>query len=179
MTLILKHSKWNSGIAADLRSKIESVPGRSRLPVVINTLYGQLAQSGLAGLRIASLIGSVSAASALILSILGLLSAQNDTERQRRPDRALRIAIGAPRWRIVLLVVKNAGQLAVAGMFIGTILSFLLLRLLIADLAVVTSPPIQVWLSALLLPAAAVVIASIIPAWRASVVSPLTIMRDN
>jgi hypothetical protein len=179
MTLILKDSKWNSGIAADLRSKVESVPGRSPFPIAINTLYAQLEQSGLAGLRIAILIGSVSAASALILSILGLLSAQNDAERQRQRDRALRIALGAQRWRIVLLVMKNAGRLALAGTVIGAILSFVAWRLLIADIAAVTSPPFQVWLIALLLPAAAVMIASIVPARRASVISPSAIMRGN
>lgn len=179
MTLILRDSKWNSGIAADLRNKIENVPGRGSFSIAINTLDTQLAQSGLAALRIATLIGSASAATALILSILGLLSAQSDAEHQRQRERALRIALGAQRWRIVLLVVKSAGRLALAGTVTGTLLSFALLRLLIADISVVTSPPIQVWLIASLLPAVVVVIAIMVPARRASVISPLTIMRDN
>jgi hypothetical protein len=48
MTLILRDSKWNSGIAADLRRRIENVPGRGPAPIAINTLDRQLAQSGLA-----------------------------------------------------------------------------------------------------------------------------------
>jgi ABC-type antimicrobial peptide transport system permease subunit len=179
MTLMLKASKWNSGIAADLRHKIEDVPGRYPTPVAINTLDAQLAQSGLATLRIATLIGSASAATALMLSILGLLSAQSDAERQRRSERALRIALGAQRWRIVFLVMKNAGRLAFVGTVTGTLLSFAFLRLLISDIAVITSPAFRVWLIAPLLPAIAVMIASVIPARRASIISPSAIMRDN
>jgi hypothetical protein len=179
MTLILKDSRWNRGMAADLRHKIENLPGRAPTPVAVKTLDAQLAQSGLAGLRIATLIGSVSATIALILSILGLLSAQSDAERQRQRDRALRIALGAQRWRIVLIVVKTAARLAFIGIAIGTFLSFAPLRLVIADITVVSSPPFQVWLIAPLLPVVAVTIASMIPAVRASAISPLAIMRNS
>ena len=179
MTLILQHAQWNNGIAADLRRRIEMVPGRAAVPVAINTLETQLAQSGLAPLRIATLIGGASAAMALILSILGLLSAQGDAESQRRRDRALRIALGAQRWNVVFLVMKDACRLAFAGIVAGTFLSFVLFRILIAATGFVAPPPFQVWLIAPLLPAAAVVIASMIPARRASVIAPSTILRDN
>ncbi len=177
MTLVIKDSKGNKGVLGDLRHKIESVPGNG--PITINTLDAQLAQSSLATLRIATLIGGASAATALILSILGLLSAQGDAERQRQRERAVCIALGAQRWRIVLMVVKNAGRLALVGTLTGTLLSFALSRLLIADISLITSPPLRVWLIAPLLAAVAVMIASAIPARRASVISPSTIMRDN
>jgi ABC-type antimicrobial peptide transport system permease subunit len=179
MTLIVKDSKLSSDILADLRHRIENVPGRSLAPVAISTLKTQLAQSGLATLRIATLIGGASAATALILSILGLVSAQSDAERQRQRERALCIALGAQRWRIVFAVMKNAGRLALAGTATGTLLSLALLRILLADVSVVTTPPFWVWLIVPLLPAAAVSIASVVPARRASVISPLAIMRDN
>ena len=179
MTLILKDSQWNGVIAADLRRKIENVPGGRATSIAMNTLETQLAQSGLAPLRIATLIGSASAVTALMLSILGLLSAQSDAERQRQRDRAVRIALGAQRWRIVLMVLKDAGRLAFAGTVMGILLSFALLRFLIAGIAGVSSPQLQVWLIAPLLPAAAALIASMVPARRASVVSPSALMRDN
>lgn len=165
-------------MAADLRNRIGSIPGNTSTPV-ITTMDAQLAQSGLAGLRIASLISSVSAATGLVLSILGLLSAQSDTERQRQRERALCIALGAQRWRIVLMVLNSAGRLALLGTLIGVALSFALVRFLLAGTQVVASPPFQVWLIAPLLPAAAVMIASMVPARHASAVSPATTLRDN
>lgn len=179
MTLLLKDSKWNNGILAELLHKIESVPGRGPVPVRVNTLDQQLARSGLATLRIATLIGGASAITALILSILGVLSAQSDAEHQRQRERAVRIALGAQRWRIVLMVLKSAGQLACMGTVIATALSFALLRLVMADTALVTSPSLQVWLAALLLPATTIILVSVGPALRASLTSPLAIMRDN
>jgi len=165
-------------MAADLLNKIGNIPGNTSTPV-ITTLDSQLAQSGLAGLRIATLIGSVSAVAGLLLSILGLLSAQSDTERQRQRERALCIALGAQRWRVVLMVLNSAARLALLGTLIGAALSFTLVRFLLAGTPVVASPPFQVWLIAPLLPAAAVMIASMVPARRAAAVSPATALRDN
>jgi ABC-type antimicrobial peptide transport system permease subunit len=179
MTLLLRHSQWDRGVAADLRQTAERVPGRASSPIVIKTLQTQLAQSGLAGLRIATLIGATSAATGLMLSILGLLSAQSDAERQRQRDRALRIALGARRWRIIFMIMKDACLLALWGTLMGISVSFALSRLLIANLTGIPSPPLQVWLIAPLLPAAAVMIASLLPARRASAISPLSIMRDS
>lgn len=147
MTLILKASHWNKGVAANLQHMTESVSGSSD-PIAINTLDAQLAQSGMAAVRIATLIGTVSAVSALILSVLGLLSTQSDAERQRQRDRALRIALGAQRWQIVCIVLKNAGRLAGVGTVIGILLSSALFRLLLADLTLIASPPFEVWLIA-------------------------------
>jgi putative ABC transport system permease protein len=179
MTLILKDSKWNGGIAAGLRHRIENVPGHGSVPTAINTLNTQLAQSGLTALRIATLMGSASAATALILSVLGLISAQGDAERQRQRGRALRIALGAQRWRIVFMVLRNAARLVSVGTVIGTFLAFALIRLLVADMTAITSPPFQVWLIAPLLQAAAVMIASMVPARRASIIPPSVIMHDS
>jgi ABC-type antimicrobial peptide transport system permease subunit len=179
MTLMLRDAKWNSKIATDLLNKVEGVPGRAPGPIMINTLDQQLAQSGLAPLRIATLIGSVSAATGLLLSLLGLLSAQGDAERQRQRDRALRIALGSQRWRIVFIVMKNAGRLALVGTLTGTLLSFAFLRVMIAGISTVGAPPVQVWLIAPLLPIAAVLVASLVPARRAAVVSPMTVLRDS
>jgi putative ABC transport system permease protein len=179
MTLMLRNSKGNKNILNDLRFKIENIPWHGPVPVAIDTHDTRLAQSGLAGMRIATLIGTASAAMALMLSILGLLSAQSDAERRRQRERALCIALGAQRWRIVLSVIRSAGRLALVGTVTGTLLSFALLRILMADITAITSPQFGVWLIAPLLPAAAVMIASVVPARRASVISPLTIMRDN
>lgn len=178
MTLMIKGAEWNGGVEAKLKQTVENVPGQGSFPVTIKTLDEQLALSSLAPLRIAALIGGVSAAIGLMLSILGLLSAQGDAERQRQRDRALRIALGAQRWRVVLLVMKNATRLACLGAVIGIFLSFAMVRFLVADVANVVSPSYKVWLIAPLLPVVAVMLASLIPARRASGIATAAIMRD-
>ena len=179
MTLMMRSSKWNGDIESELKRKVESVPGRGTFPTTIKTLDEQLAQSGLAPLRIATLIGAASAGIGLMLSVFGLLSTQGDAEVQRQPDRALRMALGAQRWRIVMLVVQNALWLALLGAAIGVLSSFAEIRLLMADMGELKSPSIQIWFIAPLLPVAVVAMASLIPARSASRIAPGTIMRDR
>lgn len=179
MTLILEGSRGNARILADLRRKIEPIPGRDlAAPIAIETLDAQLARSAFAPLRIATLLCSALASLALILSVLGLLSAQFDAERQRRREVALRIALGSQRWRIALKVMSSAIQLALTGTAIGALVSLGFLRVLASETAIFSSPALWVWLMVALVPTVTVTIASALPALRASFVDPLTIMRD-
>jgi ABC-type antimicrobial peptide transport system permease subunit len=129
-------------------------------------------------LRIATLLSSALAFLALVLSVLGLFSAQSDAERQRRRELALRIALGSQRWRIFFKVITDAVQIALAGTATGTLVSLVFLRVLASESAIFSSPAVWVWLMVALLPTATVLIASMLPALRASLVDPLTIMRD-
>jgi ABC-type lipoprotein release transport system permease subunit len=178
MTLILEASKWNDRILTDLRRGIESIPGPSVAPVVIKTLDVQLAQSGLAPLRIATLILGASASTALVLSFLGLLSVQSDAERQRCRELALHMAFGAQRWQIAFVVFKRAARLASVGTLIGMLGSLALWRVVARDTAI-SSPSFWGWLIAALSPALAVMIAAVLPAYRASIVNPTTVMGDD
>jgi ABC-type antimicrobial peptide transport system permease subunit len=178
MTLFLEGSKSSAGTLAGLRRKIDSLPGHDFAPVAINTLDAQLAQSALAPLRIATLLSTALAFVALVLSVLGLYSAQCDAERQRRRELALRIALGAQRWRIGFSVINNTTQLALAGTAIGTLVSLVFLRVLVSETAIFSSPPLWVWFTVASVPVATLMIASAPPALRASFVDPMTIMRD-
>jgi ABC-type antimicrobial peptide transport system permease subunit len=178
MTLILEASGKNNHLLTDLRRAIESVPGPRSAAIVIRRLSTQLAQSGLAILRIATMIVGVSASISLLLSFFGLLRIQSDAERQHRRDLALHVALGAQRWRIVLTVFARGVRFALAGTLIGTFASFLLLRIVARD-TVVSSPSIWIWLLAPILPTVAVMAAAVLPACRASTTTPLMIMRDD
>jgi ABC-type antimicrobial peptide transport system permease subunit len=120
-----------------------------------------------------------SASTALLLSILGLFGALSDAARQRRRELAIRIALGSQRWRVIYQVLQEGGRLAATGSAAGILASFALSRLLAHITPVNSSPALWVWLVAPLLLAVGVVIASILPARRALLVNPLTIMRDD
>ena len=174
MTLIAGARRIKAPMLADLRRHIESVPGHGTAPVVIRMLSTHLAQTALAPLRIAVVIMGASAATALILSILGLFGALNDAARERRRELAIRITLGAQRWHVVCRVLKEGGQLAGAGILIGTLGSLLLSRWWIGVTPRANPPSVWIWLSAPLVLAFAVLIASVLPARRASMVTPLT-----
>ncbi len=180
MTLIIAGAREvNAPMLADLRRRVESVAGGGPAPVVVQTLETHLAHTALAPLRIATLIIGASAATALVLSVLGLFGALSDAARQRRRELAVRIALGAQRWRVVCQVLGQGARLASAGALAGTVGSLLLSRLLGGITSASGSPALWVWLAAPLVLAGVAAIASVLPARRALIVNPLMIMRDD
>ncbi len=179
MTLILSAREMNGPLLEKLRSKIEPVPGRGPAPVIVKTFDAYLSQTALAPLRIATLIFGASATTALILSVLGLLGALSDDVRQRRREFAVCIAIGAQRRHLIFQVLGEGGRLAFTGAAAGTFGSLLLSRMLEGIAPSNGLPALWVWMAVPLLLAGVVLIASVLPARRALVLNPLTILRDD
>jgi ABC-type antimicrobial peptide transport system permease subunit len=179
MTLVIRASKPDAQVIAALRRKIESVPGGDSSSPQITTMDTRLAQSGLAPLRIATIIFASSAVIAFVLSILGSLSVHSDTERQRRRELALRIALGAQRRHIFSQTIKQVGQLAFTGIMTGTLVAIAGLRTFANDLSMISSPPIQVWFLAPILSLLTLIITAAIVASQAMRVELLTVMRED
>ena len=179
MTLIARVRNTNDSSLDDLRRRIEAVPGRGPAPVIVTTLTAHLAHTALAPLRIATILLGASATTALLLSSLGLFGALSDAARQRRRELAIRIALGAQRWRIIYLVLKEGARLAAAGILLGLLGSLALSRWLARITAGQTSPAWWIWMIAPLVLASAVLLTSVLPARRALLLNPLTIMRDD
>jgi ABC-type lipoprotein release transport system permease subunit len=179
MTLILGSRKVDGPLLEELHSKIESVPGRGPASPIVKTLDTYLKQTALAQLRIATVIIGASATTALVLSVLGLFGALSDAVRQRRREFAVRIALGAQRRHVIRQVLGEGGRLAMAGTLAGTLGSLMLSKMLARIAPGHGSPTLWVWMAAPLLLAAVVLIASVLPARRASIVNPLTIMSDQ
>jgi ABC-type lipoprotein release transport system permease subunit len=178
MTLLLGARDGSSAVLGSVRRALEAVPGgKGRLTVT--TLDAHLRRTALAAERIAMVLVGASAATALTLGILGLYAAMAEAVRQRRREIALRIALGAPGWRVIRQVVVEGLELAAAGIAAGTLGSLLAVRWLgrIAPSAEVLS--VWVWTVAPLVMIGAVAVASVVPARRALTSDPLTIMRDR
>jgi len=177
MTMVVQVADVSSPRLVDFQRAIESVPGRGPSPPVVKTLEVYLTQTSLAPLRIATTILGASAALGLLLSVLGLFGALSDAARQRRRELALRIALGAQRWRVIWQVLGEAGRLACAGTVAGMLGSLLLSRWMTGITGRAGSPGLWVWLAAPLLLAGVVVIAGVLPARRALMVDPVQGLR--
>lgn len=179
MTMIFATSEMDERFLAEAYRRFTAVPGRGPSPVVVKTFDTYLSQTALAPLRIATAIIGASAAIALLLSILGLYGTLDDAARRRGRELAIRIALGARRRHLIAQVLREGGWLAGTGGVAGVLASLLLARLLVRILPGGTSPALWVWLAGPAVLAGAVLISSILPARRASLVDPLRIMRDN
>jgi len=179
MTLIAGVENVKAPGLTELHRKIVSVPGHGPAPVLIKTLAAQLAHTALAPLRITSVIIGVSAITAVLLSILGLLGTLSDAMRHRGRELSIRIALGAPRWAVIYQVLREGGRLALAGTLAGLLGSLAVLRWLGRITPTRHPPTLSVWLAAPLALGIAVLIASVLPARRALIINPLKIMREE
>lgn len=180
MTLMLDAREASDLVLVDLHRRLEAVPGRGAAPVVVRTLDSHLSQTALAPSRIATMLVGASAATALALGVLGLYGAMTDSARRRRREIAVRIALGAPGWRVIRHVVSEGARLAAAGTVAGMLGSIPVARSL-ARITPHDGPiAVWVWVAAPLVLMGAVVVASVLPARRALTVDPIAITRaDN
>ncbi|HEX4167820.1 MAG TPA: ABC transporter permease, partial [Bryobacteraceae bacterium] len=163
--------------SAQIRQTMASVD--PNLPILsIRTLKQQVAlqfsQQRLIA-RLTSFFGLLS----LVLSSIGLYGVTAYNAGRRTNEIGVRMALGADRGRVLALVLRGAFALIVLGLFMGLPLTFAAAKFLGSQLygmdpydPVVTS----VALAALGLSA---LVASVIPALRASRISPLEALRAD
>lgn len=126
--------------------------------------------------RLVAVLLSIFAVAALALSLVGLYSVVAYIVAQRTPEFGIRIALGAQREGILWLVLRSNAAVLLGGTALGILLSFAV-RARFAHWSEYSSRnPLTILISALILLTAAL-IASLIPAHRASRVEPTQALR--
>jgi predicted permease len=116
---------------------------------------------------------------ALLLAAIGIYGLLSFTASQRTTEIGIRMALGAQRWQVVSLMLRDSLVLIGAGIAAGLVLTFVAQRILAHAFAAMNT---GLWLSLLsaavcLLIAAA--IASIVPARRSASVDPVIALRND
>jgi predicted permease len=116
---------------------------------------------------------------ALVLAAVGIYGVVSQSVAQRSRELGVRVALGASRADILQLVLGRACLFAVAGVALGLALAIPAMRLLTSLLYQVRpgDPIVLATLAATLL--AVAILASYLPARRATRVSPLTVLRGD
>ncbi|HLW54395.1 MAG TPA: ABC transporter permease [Candidatus Angelobacter sp.] len=144
----------------------------------VRTMEG-IVKSWLASRRFAMMLLGVFAALALLLSALGTYGVVSYLVGLRRQEIAIRRAMGANAGSILLLVINQAGRLALLGLTIGAGASLVVARLLASMLyGISTSDPATLMGAATLLFLVSMG-ASYVPARKALSVDPLAALRSE
>jgi putative ABC transport system permease protein len=116
---------------------------------------------------------------ALLLSSIGIYGVMSYSVAQRAREIGIRVALGASRTRVLSLVVGQGMALAALGVGIGLLGALGLTRLLASQLFSVTATdPVTFTLVAALLSSVAL-LATLLPALRATRVDPVVALREE
>ncbi|WP_158750330.1 ABC transporter permease [Acidobacterium sp. S8] len=165
------------GIEAAIRNAVSQID--STIPVYnVSPLETYVSKSS-AQQRFETVLLSLFAGIALLLSTIGLYGLLSYIVTQRTFEIGLRMAIGAQRSDMLHMILRRGLRLAAIGLGIGLVASALLTRLLthllygIKPLDLVTFTVVSVVLLAVS------ALASFAPAWRASRLDPMETLRDQ
>ena len=139
----------------------------------------ELIDSSLVSRKFVVVLLSIFAGLALLLSALGLYGVISYGVHMRRRELGIRMALGAGRSDVLALVLRRGMELAIAGLAIGLIATFIAGRVLSSMLFATSlfNPMTLLATSALL--AATVLLASYLPARRASKLDPMRTLREE
>jgi ABC-type antimicrobial peptide transport system permease subunit len=137
----------------------------------------QLASTSLARHRFLMMLFSVFAGLALVLACIGIYGVLAYLSGQRIPEMGVRIAMGATAWEVVWLVLRQSLVMILPGVVIGTVGALAATRVLahtVDGMRTVEPLTFVVMIPVLM---AAALLASFVPARRASRVDPLVALR--
>jgi putative ABC transport system permease protein len=176
MTMVVRSSIPPEQITPDVRRAVQSVDRTVAIHDV--RTMSDIVRDSLQLERVSSLVTLFFAIAALLLATLGIYGVVSYAVRQRTVEMGTRMALGAVSRDVLTLVVGGGLKMALAGMALGAIALVGGVLLLARFLEVRDAG----WVPALFstgVVAFIAVAASYVPAWRASVLSPMVAIRDE
>jgi predicted permease len=175
VTFYIRSAKASAAIFAAVRRSLAKLDGS--IPIYeFKTLAEQLDET-LSTERLMAFLSTIFAGLATALAALGLYGVMAFLVTRRTGEIGLRVALGAPRSRVLWLVTRELLILLGSGVVIGVPSTYVLGGYVSSQLFGVK--PADIWTGsvafALLLLMA--LISGLLPAWRASSIDPMTALR--
>lgn len=142
----------------------------------VNTI-GELIDQGLWAPRMGAALLTVFGGLALILAVVGVYGVLSYSVQQQTREIGIRMAMGAQSGRVLSLVVQQGMRLAVAGLVVGLVIAFGVMRVLSSLLFGISSHDPVVFGGVSVILTTVAILACYIPARRAARVNPLVALR--
>ncbi|MDB4878183.1 MAG: hypothetical protein JWM41_4629 [Gemmatimonadetes bacterium] len=151
---------------------------RPDVPPVLRTMETVVATS-VADRRFVLVLVGVFGGAALVLATLGVYSVVSYLVTQRRQEIGVRIALGAQRGDVLNLVLRQGAWLAIVGIAIGGVGALFLTRLLKGLVFGVSTTDPAAFGGVIALLTLVALLASWLPAQRATRVDPMNVLRGS
>jgi predicted permease len=177
MTLHVRAGDPDAVLLARIRTTVQSLD--PNLPILNAQMLTQQIRVALSVFTIAAGILMVFGIMAMILTALGTYGLVSYAARQSTHEIGIRIAIGASRGDVLRRFLGRGIRLGAVGTACGLVGSILISRILGGLLYGVSPTDAVSFGSAVLLVLLIVLLASLVPAWRASRTDPIAALRHR
>jgi putative ABC transport system permease protein len=177
MNFVVRSSLPLAALAGEFKRSVQELD--PKLPIVAMRSMDDVVGVSIARPRFLTMLLGIFAGLALLLAAVGTYGILAYLVAERRHEIGIRMALGADRGRIMRLVLVRGLALSAAGLAIGLASAVALTRVMASLLFNVapTDPATLAGVTAVISLVAAG--ACIIPAWRATRVDPLVVLRDT
>jgi putative ABC transport system permease protein len=162
-------------LAASVKERIWSV--EKNLPISDIATMEQVLSDSLSRRRLYTVLLGIFAGSALVLAAVGVYGVVSQSVIHRMNEIGIRVALGAQRKDILLLILGRGMGVALGGMAIGAVAAIGIARLMSAFLFGVSSTDPWAFSAVGAVLAAVALIACYVPARRAMSVDPVVALR--
>jgi putative ABC transport system permease protein len=177
VTLVVRSEGDPAAMAAPLRAAVRAVD--PELPLYAVRTLPELVSDRTAQRRLAVMLISVFATVALLLAAVGIYGVMSYAVAQRTQEIGIRMALGAEREEILRMVLRHGTLMAVSGVALGLLASFVLARLITSLLFQTSAADPPTFSVVPLVLIAVAVLACYVPARRATRVDPLVALRSQ
>ena len=129
--------------------------------------------------RLSMTLLGVFAGIALLLASVGIYGVMSYSVVQRTREMGLRMALGAKQWDVLALVLRQGMTLVLLGVAIGVVCALAITRVIASQLYSVRPTDPVTFVSVALLLAIIALVATLLPAWRATLVDPTVALREE
>ena len=144
----------------------------------IQTMPDRMSDS-LARQRFSTIMLGAFAVFALILAVVGVYGVMSHLVSQGTHDIGVRMALGAQRSRIVGMILRQGAELTVAGVVVGLIFAAILTRVMATLLFGIGTHDLVTFLTVPVVLGGIALLATYIPALRATRVDPVVALREE
>jgi len=148
-------------------------------PVYNIRTMDQVVDEALAQARFSVVLLGIFAATGLLLAVVGLYGVMTTSVANRTHEIGIRIAVGARPATIIRMILVQGAVPVLLGLGLGFFLAFALTRSLGSLLFMVPAADLGTYLIASGFFVLLMFVASLIPAWRASKLSPSLAIREQ
>jgi putative ABC transport system permease protein len=175
MTIAVRGDANRLDLLAAVRSQLQAVD--PDIPIFNANSMEDLVTKSIAQPRLNTFLFVIFAALALVLAAVGIYGVISYSVTQRQREIGIRMALGAERRSVTLMVVREGVRLAFLGIGAGLVAGFFVSRLMASFLFDVTPSDPATFASVSILSGAVALAACYLPARRASRIDPMAALR--